>query len=47
MSQNIFFFNLNFKFKRPVFYAFVFIQTYVATNMENHNLRKTEFKVKS
>ena len=23
-----------------------FIQTYVATNMENHNLRKTEFKVK-
>ena len=24
-----------------------FIQTYVATNAENHNLRKTEFKVKS
>ena len=24
-----------------------FIQTYVAKNTENHNLRKTEFKVKS
>ena len=24
-----------------------FIQTYVATNTENHNLRNTEFKLKS
>ena len=27
--------------------TFDFIQTYVAINTENHNLRKTEFKVKS
>ena len=33
------------KFQRPVSNALDFIQTYVATIAENHNLRKTEFKV--
>ena len=31
----------------PVSNALDFIQTYVATSTENHNLQKTEFKVKS
>ena len=31
----------------PVSNILDFIQTYVVTNTENHNLTKTEFKVKS
>ena len=36
-----------YKFQRPVSNTLDYIQTYVATITENHNLRKTEFKVKS
>ena len=39
--------NKFYKFQRPVSNTLDFIQTYVATNAENHYLRKTEFKVKS
>ena len=35
------------KFQRSVFNTLDFFQTYVATNAENHNLRKTEFEGKS
>ena len=31
----------------PVSNTLDFIQTYVATNTESHNLQKTEFKLKS
>ena len=34
------------RFQRPVFNTSDFIQTYVAAKTQNHNLRKTEFKVK-
>ena len=33
-----------YKFQRPVSNTSDFIQTYVATNTENHKLPKTEFK---
>ena len=36
-----------YKFQRHVSHTLYFIQTYVATNTENHDLPKTEFKVKS
>ena len=35
------------KFQKPVSNTLDFIQTYVTTNTEYHNFRKTEFKIKS